>query len=417
MAWPDETQGAWEVAGYGEGSFRNYLARETGTRSMSAGAGVASTPVVNFIFLLGAFALLLAGAEVFTNAVEWLGHSLGVSESATGSILAAVGTALPETMIPVIAILSVVIGRGSQTTADEIGVGAILGAPFMLATIAMALIGVSVLAFGNRRAAGAVFELDVHATRRDLSFFLIGYTFAAAAAFIANRPVQVGIALGLVVLYAVYVHRSLAAGKLIVGAELESLHLKGLLTENERPFPAFGSSLIGVTTPPLWMIVTQTAIALLIIIAGAHLFVTEVEYFSKEVLNVPSAVVALLLAPLATELPEKFNSVIWIAQNKDTLAIGNITGAMVFQGTLPATLGILFTSWDLSVTWGTTGFLNALSVVLALIGGALVYYRTRSTTTGRMQPIPFLLAGLFYLVFIGVVVHHVLILGVTAAGH
>ncbi len=110
---------------------------------------VFSVPLVNPVLLAGAFALLLAGAETFTNSVEWLGHHLGVSESATGSILAAVGTALPETMIPVIAIGSVLVGRGDQA-ADEIGVGAILGAPFMLATIAMALVGASVLYFGGR---------------------------------------------------------------------------------------------------------------------------------------------------------------------------------------------------------------------------------------------------------------------------
>ncbi len=43
----------------------------------------------------------------------------------------------------------------------------------------------------------------------------------------------------------------------------------------------------------------------------------------------------LLVAPIATELPEKFNAVIWIRQGKDTLAMGNITGAMVFQASIP----------------------------------------------------------------------------------
>lgn len=96
-----------------------------------------SIPLLNFGLLLGAFALLLGGAEMFTNSVEWFGYYLGVSESANGSILAAVGMALPETMIPVIAIVSVFLSRGDQAAADAIDVGAILGAPFMLATIAM----------------------------------------------------------------------------------------------------------------------------------------------------------------------------------------------------------------------------------------------------------------------------------------
>ena len=51
---------------------------------------------------------------------------------------------------------------------------------------------------------------------------------------------------------------------------------------------------------------------------------------------------ALVIAPIATELPEKFNSIIWVRQNKDTLALGNITGAMVFQSTIPTVVGLVF---------------------------------------------------------------------------
>ncbi len=106
----------------------------------------------NSLLLLASFLLLLLGAEVFTNAVEWLGHRLGVSESATGSVLAAVGTALPETTIPIIAIFG---SGGGTKAAEEVGVGAILGAPFMLATIAMFLVGAGILYFGARRSSGA----------------------------------------------------------------------------------------------------------------------------------------------------------------------------------------------------------------------------------------------------------------------
>lgn len=378
---------------------------------------VFSLPLLNLGLLLGAFALLLTGAEIFTNAVEWFGHLLGVSESATGSLLAAVGTALPETMIPVLAIASVLLGRGEQAAVDEIGVGAILGAPFMLATIAMFLIGASVLYFGDRRTAGSLFEADVDAVRRDLSFFLLGYTAATSAALVSSRGVRVGIAVGLVALYVVYVRRTLAAGQLIAGEDLDSLHLTGMLTKGKRPFPGVGSSFVPLDEPPLWLVVVQTGLALLVIIAGAHLFVTEVEFLSAEVLNVPAAVIALLLAPLATELPEKFNSVIWIGEGKDTLALGNITGAMVFQGTLPATLGILFTSWDLGFVWGTVGFLNTLSAVFALLGGGMVFLRTQFLSTNRMRPGPFLAAGLLYAIFLVVVIYHVVVLGVVGVGH
>ena len=70
-------------------------------------------------------------------------------------MLAAVGTALPETMIPVVAILAADFADRDLETAGEIGIGAILGAPFMLATLAMFVVGVSALVFRNRREHGA----------------------------------------------------------------------------------------------------------------------------------------------------------------------------------------------------------------------------------------------------------------------
>ncbi len=369
----------------------------------------------NGILLLGSFALLLLGAEIFTNGVEWLGHRLGVSESATGSILAAVGTALPETMIPVIAIVNGVLS-GDMSAADEVGVGAILGAPFMLATIAMFLIGVSVLYFGDRRSYGKQFHFNDVSTRRDLSFFLVGYTLAFLAALIPIREVAIGIGFFLVGLYGFYVYRSLQKGDLIEGEGLEALYLGSIIESGQESINGGEVTADYSTDPNKWLVILQTLFALGIIIGGAHLFVDEVSYFATDVLNFPTAILALLLAPLATELPEKFNSVIWISRDKDTLAIGNITGAMAFQGTLPVTLGILFTSWNLTLDWGTTGFLNAFSAILALVSGAFLYLRARSAGKGNMKPMPFLIGGIFYLVFLVVTVYHVVVLGVSVAG-
>lgn len=379
-----------------------------------------TTPLIvdilpNLFFLFGAFALLLLGAELFTNGVEWLGHHLGISESATGSLLAAVGTALPETMIPVIAILSVVAGTGDQAAADEVGVGAILGAPFMLATIAMFLIGVAVIVSADRREAGGVFTFDPPSARRDLSFFFVGYVLAVSAAFVPHA-ISVGIAVVLVALYLVYVWVTLSSGEMLSGEGMENLHLSSLLTGEVRPFPPIISKQVPINEPRLSLVLLQSLVALGVIISGAHLFVGEVQFFADR-LSVPAAVVALLLAPLATELPEKFNSVIWIGEGKDTLALGNVTGAMVFQGTLPAALGILFTSWDLNVTWGTVGFLNALSAALALVGAGLILGRVLLAEGEEMRPIPFLLGGLLYAVFIAVLLYHVVVLDVSAAAH
>src|SRR5436190_8826549 len=87
--------------------------------------------------------VILYGAELFTNGVEWIGEGFGLSEGAVGSVLAAVGTALPETLLPLIAIVS------GHAAGDEIGTGAIIGAPFMLTTLAMVVIAVAVLVYAR----------------------------------------------------------------------------------------------------------------------------------------------------------------------------------------------------------------------------------------------------------------------------
>ncbi|HKT84405.1 MAG TPA: hypothetical protein VJQ84_11260, partial [Solirubrobacterales bacterium] len=84
--------------------------------------------------LLVSFAVILAGALLFTNAVEWLGHRLELGEGAVGSLLAAVGTAMPETLIAIVALLKVTEGS------EDVAVGAIVGAPFLLGTLAMLLV-------------------------------------------------------------------------------------------------------------------------------------------------------------------------------------------------------------------------------------------------------------------------------------
>jgi cation:H+ antiporter len=127
-----------------------------------------------------------------------------------------------------------------------------------------------------------------------------------------------------------------------------------------------------------------------VIVAGAHFFVDAVEH-AAEGLGLPAGLIALVLAPLATELPEKFNSIFWIRDGKDTLALGNITGAMLFQSTIPVSFGILFTPWNLD-------FLSLFATVLALASGALVYLALERS--GKLGAGLLMVGGLFYLAFV-----------------
>src|SRR4030095_15053765 len=122
---------------------------------------------MDYVLLIASFAVILAGALLFTNAVEWIGHRLQLGEGAVGSRLAAVGTAIPETLISIVALV------GAKEGADDVAIGAIVGAPFLLATLAMGLVGLFPYLYRERRSTGL--HLDAHGPtlERDLVFFLI----------------------------------------------------------------------------------------------------------------------------------------------------------------------------------------------------------------------------------------------------
>lgn len=156
------------------------------------------------IELILSLAAILLAAVLFTNAIKILGSRLQMGQGAVGSVLAAVGTALPETMIAIVAIVGAAIAGGGAGA--EIGVGAILGAPFLLTTIAMFVVGASVLGFRRRRENGRELRIDRGTASRDIGFFLVFFAIAAVAGLVA-LPIFVKIIIGLVLVgaYVLYV--------------------------------------------------------------------------------------------------------------------------------------------------------------------------------------------------------------------
>jgi cation:H+ antiporter len=328
--------------------------------------------MLTIIELVLSAAAIVVAAALFTNAIEILGERLNLDEGAVGSVLAAVGTALPETMIPVVAIFASLFTGASA--AGEIGVGAILGAPFLLATLAMFVAGVAVLVYRRRRESGDTVTVDEGTAKRDLLYFLVFFSLGAAAG-ILPLPfyLKVVLVVGLVVAYALFVRQTIRSGGEKVEEPPEKLTL----------WPSSSEA-------PTWAVAVQVIGTIAVMGVGAHFFVSSVEHLSKSV-GVPAGLIALVLAPLATELPEKFNSVIWLRGNKDTLALGNITGAMVFQSSVPVALGLAFTDWTLD-------WLNILSVALALLGGGYLYVLLQ-----RKKPIEgehLLVGGVLYAAFV-----------------
>jgi cation:H+ antiporter len=122
---------------------------------------------------------IVAAVALFTNAVELLGERWSLGEGAVGSVLAAAGTALPETMIPMVAVAALLTGASA---AGDIGVGAILGAPFLLATLAMFVARVTVLRFWRRRQSDDEVTVDEGTAKRDMLYFLVSSLWAPGPA-------------------------------------------------------------------------------------------------------------------------------------------------------------------------------------------------------------------------------------------
>lgn len=325
--------------------------------------------LLDLVGLFMSLVIILLSCELFTNGIEWLGKRLKMGDGVVGSIFSAVGTCLPETMIPIIAILF------STTTESsvDIGIGAIIGAPFMLSTLAFFVTGVSVLIFWKKRKTRMVMKVDNKILSRDIGFFILVYSIGISATFIDSGIYKFIVALFLIVCYIFYIFLTVKNDR--VGHEqIDALYFVRIMR----------------TRPGLPIILIQVACALGGIVFGAELFVENMRS-SSGYLGISALALSLILTPIATELPEKFNSVIWISKKKDTLALGNITGAMVFQSCIPVSIGILATPWNLDIK-------ALVSAVLAILSALVVFIWIKMK--GKISPVPLILGLGFYLIFI-----------------
>jgi cation:H+ antiporter len=326
---------------------------------------------VIFVLLAVSFVLIVVGAFFFTNAVEWAGVRLGLAQGAVGSLLAAVATALPESVIPVIALI-----QGSSPEQQEIAIGAIIGAPFLLGTLAMAIVGFSAFIFRNRREQDQEIRAEVKHGQRDFAFFAGIFGLAIGIGAIgAPTGVRIAVAVLFVIAYVVYTVWTIREGE--GGASEPDAPLLFDWTKEDPP-----NNL---------QLIVQLVLSIAAIVGGANLFVAEVEAAAMA-LGVPLLVLALVLAPLATELPEKANSIIWVRDGKDSLALGNITGAMVFQSALPVAVGLAFTPWLLQPEAVVAG-------AVGLVGGLLAWWRLHRRSFGGPYQVIWLLLFVGYVVY------------------
>jgi cation:H+ antiporter len=314
--------------------------------------------VPHLLLLLGSAAAIYLSCELFVNAVEHLGRLLKVGALAVGTVLAALGTALPESVVTAVAVLR-------EDTA-QIGVGAALGGPLALSTVAYAVVGIALLVRRKRLP-----PVDTARLGRDQLAFLGIFAFKVGLGLVAFawKP---WCGLLFFAAYAVYVVVELRADDTGDGLELEPLKL--------------GRS----SSPGIGLVLVQTLATLAVIWVASQVFVAQLDWAGPQ-LGLSASVTALLLAPIATELPEVMNALIWVRQGKTQLALSNISGSMMVQATVPSGLGLLFTSWSFDGPLLLSGLVTSAAITFLLVA----LWRQR-LSRGVLAA-----AGAFYVVFAG----------------
>jgi cation:H+ antiporter len=328
---------------------------------------------LTFALLIGSAVVIYLSCEFFVNGVEWAGHRMSIGQTATGTILAAFGTALPESIVTLVAT-----AFGHTDAQRELGVGAALGGPLALSTIAYGMVGLALIA--NRKKLGRIgrnpsVEVDGRRLSHDQLWFLgIFVLKIAAGVFVFAWKPWLGFTF--LAAYGVYVWTELRGEAEESEGELEPLKL--------RP---------GVAQPALVWALLQSGLALVVIFLASRLFVAQLDAIGPW-LGLSPQLTALLLSPIATELPETMNALIWVRQGKERLALANISGAMMIQATVPTAFGLFFTPWLL-------GRELLIGAVVTMVAVTMLYLLFRKGAVGCRQLAN---SAWLYLVFIAAIV-------------
>jgi cation:H+ antiporter len=350
--------------------------------------------MVHIVLLIACAVAIYLSCEWFVNAVEWLGQRMNIGAMAVGTILAAFGTALPESVVTLVAVTT-----GPTAEIRNIGVGAAMGGPLVLATVAYGVTGAMLLRRSSRTrihyrelvsAGVSAASLDAPTREHDDDGTILSdraYTDRLVKDqrwFIAVFVVKV--ALGLVAFaikpwlgllffaaYGVYFWREIRGGE---SGEHDEQELAPLKLQPRAARPAIS------------LVLVQTLSALAVIFVASQVFVHQLDAIGP-MLGLSGAVTALLLSPIATELPEIMNAIIWVRQGKTQLALANISGAMMIQATVPSGLGLLFTDWQLdhALLWSGAVTMAAITYLLATM------------RADKLTPTRLAMSALLYLIF------------------
>jgi cation:H+ antiporter len=314
--------------------------------------------------LLGSAFLIYIACEFFVNGVEWVGRKLAVGQKATGTILAAFGTALPESVVTFVAVTF------PRSAIDkDIGVGAAMGGPLVLGTVAYAVVGATLWICKSRLPTGEEGR-DLYAgLTRDQAWFIV-ISIVKLAVGLTAFAFKPWLGVLFLAAYAAYAWKEMRGEQKIDDEQLEPLRLTPK-----------------AETPRAWAAILQTVAALAVIFLACRFFVGQLGGLAPY-LRLKPQLLSLLISPIATELPETLNAVIWIRQGKVRLALANISGAMMIQATVPTAFGLFATPWLLDRSLVLAGAVTLLSVTALFVG----FWRRRMTRTSLILMASFYVA-------------------------
>ncbi|MDO8645147.1 MAG: sodium:calcium antiporter [Candidatus Planktophila sp.] len=320
--------------------------------------------LLHVLALLACALAIYFACELFVNAVEWLGVRLKMGTIAIGTVLAAIGTALPESVVTLVAVT-----MGNSPESKDIGVGAAMGGPLALATVAYGVSGYMLLS--KKRGPHPLKNVDLTQLPKDQKWFLAIFILKVALGLV-TFSFKPWLGLLFFAAYGAYFIKEMRADS----EKHSDMDLEPLKLQPRKKVPAG------------WAVLAQTLGSLAVIFVSSHLFVGQLEWIGPE-LGLSATVTALLLSPVATELPEIMNAIIWIRQGKISLALANISGAMMIQATVPSGLGILFTPWKFDGPLILAGVVTMIAIVYLLI-----LFKTK-----RFEPYRLSASAAFYGIF------------------
>ncbi len=332
------------------------------------------------IFALIMFFSILAiilSCMVFTNAIEHLGEHLGLSNRTMGSIFAAIGTGLPETIVPLVAIFGAYLTNQPLEFSKQIGIGAILGSPFMISTFAFFITGLFIVIFTKLKLRKCEIEVDKPPILRDIKFFLFVYSLALVAAFVKFPFSKFLFAAVILGAYLTYIIRTIKKD------DRED--------KIEKDVPLYFQVIPTNSQIHSLILCIQILFGILGIVYFSHLFVKSIIFFAH-LTNTNPMILSLFLAPVATELPEMINSIIWVKNSKDNFAVANLTGAIVYQASVLTAIGILFTNWIFSP--------DALINVILVYASVLTFMFLLLQKERKMSVKPLIFSGFYWLIYV-----------------